>query len=107
MLGQHSVNRWELRSCARKGHITYAPDDAALAELMFGWTREVITDWLPHDKPYLDDGLICSPVSEMNWSPRTRCCAGSAGTATISRSPNSPEKWPESCRGVEFRSITA
>jgi uncharacterized membrane protein (DUF2068 family) len=38
MPGQHSVNRWELRSCARKGHVTYAPDDAALAERLSGTT---------------------------------------------------------------------
>lgn len=24
--------RWELRSCGRHGHLTYAPDEAALAE---------------------------------------------------------------------------
>jgi uncharacterized membrane protein (DUF2068 family) len=38
MPGQHLVNRWELRSCARKGHITYAPDDAALADRLSGTT---------------------------------------------------------------------
>jgi len=25
--GRHGVNRWELRTCARRGHVTYAPDD--------------------------------------------------------------------------------
>jgi uncharacterized membrane protein (DUF2068 family) len=34
----HAVNRWELRSCARRGHITYAPDDAALADRLSGTT---------------------------------------------------------------------
>jgi uncharacterized membrane protein (DUF2068 family) len=32
------VNRWELRTCARRGHITYAPDDAALADRLSGMT---------------------------------------------------------------------
>jgi uncharacterized membrane protein (DUF2068 family) len=32
------VNRWELRSCARRGHVTYAPDDAALADRLSGST---------------------------------------------------------------------
>jgi uncharacterized membrane protein (DUF2068 family) len=31
-------NRWELRTCARRGHITYAPDDAALADRLSGTT---------------------------------------------------------------------
>lgn len=31
-------NRWELHTCARKGHVTYAPDDAALAERLSGTT---------------------------------------------------------------------
>jgi uncharacterized membrane protein (DUF2068 family) len=30
--------RWELFTCARHGHITYAPDDAALAERLSGKT---------------------------------------------------------------------
>ncbi|MDT5067121.1 MAG: hypothetical protein QOK02_3276 [Mycobacterium sp.] len=38
MSGEYSVNRWELRSCSRKGHITYAPDDAALADRLSGST---------------------------------------------------------------------
>jgi hypothetical protein len=33
-----ALNRWELRTCARHGHITYAPDDAALAERLSGTT---------------------------------------------------------------------
>lgn len=32
------VNRWELRTCARRGHITYAPDDAKLAKRLSGTT---------------------------------------------------------------------
>jgi uncharacterized membrane protein (DUF2068 family) len=32
------VNHWELHTCARSGHITYAPDDAALAERLSGTT---------------------------------------------------------------------
>jgi uncharacterized membrane protein (DUF2068 family) len=36
--GQHSVNRWELRTCARRGHVTYAPDDEALADRLSGTT---------------------------------------------------------------------
>jgi uncharacterized membrane protein (DUF2068 family) len=35
---QHSVNRWELRTCARRGHVTYAPDDKALADRLSGTT---------------------------------------------------------------------
>jgi uncharacterized membrane protein (DUF2068 family) len=31
-------NRWELRTCARRGHITYAPDDEALANRLSGTT---------------------------------------------------------------------
>ena len=34
----HSVNRWELRTCARRGHVTYAPDDEALADRLSGTT---------------------------------------------------------------------
>lgn len=32
------MNRWELRTCARKGHITYEPDDPALANRLSGTT---------------------------------------------------------------------
>ncbi len=38
MQEQQGVNRWELRTCARRGHITYAPDDAGLAERLSGTT---------------------------------------------------------------------
>jgi uncharacterized membrane protein (DUF2068 family) len=38
MREHHGLNRWELRTCARHGHITYAPDDAALAERLSGTT---------------------------------------------------------------------
>jgi uncharacterized membrane protein (DUF2068 family) len=31
-------NRWELRTCARRGHVTYAPDDDALAARLSGAT---------------------------------------------------------------------
>ena len=31
-------NRWELRTCARRGHVTYAPDDDALATRLSGTT---------------------------------------------------------------------
>jgi uncharacterized membrane protein (DUF2068 family) len=31
-------NRWELRTCARRGHVTYAPDEDALAERLSGTT---------------------------------------------------------------------
>lgn len=34
----HGGNRWELRTCARRGHITYAPDDARLADRLSGTT---------------------------------------------------------------------
>lgn len=33
-----AVNGWELRTCARRGHITYAPDDAALVSRLSGTT---------------------------------------------------------------------
>jgi uncharacterized membrane protein (DUF2068 family) len=36
MHGLLGVNGWELCTCARRGHITYAPDDAALAERLSG-----------------------------------------------------------------------
>src|SRR6201993_1937775 len=32
------INRWELRTCARRGHLTYEPDDTALAERLSGTT---------------------------------------------------------------------
>lgn len=32
------VDRWELHTCARKGHVTYAPDDPALADRLSGTT---------------------------------------------------------------------
>jgi uncharacterized membrane protein (DUF2068 family) len=32
------ANRWELRTCARRGHVTYAPDDVALAHRLSGTT---------------------------------------------------------------------
>jgi uncharacterized membrane protein (DUF2068 family) len=34
----HVFNRWELRTCARRGHVTYAPNDAALADRLSGTT---------------------------------------------------------------------
>jgi uncharacterized membrane protein (DUF2068 family) len=34
----HSLDRWELRTCARHGHVTYAPDDPALAARLSGTT---------------------------------------------------------------------
>jgi uncharacterized membrane protein (DUF2068 family) len=34
----HRVNRWELHTCARKGHVTYQPDDIALAGRLSGTT---------------------------------------------------------------------
>ena len=40
MPGQRHGNRWELWTCARRGHITYAPDDAALAERLSGRTGQ-------------------------------------------------------------------
>lgn len=38
MHGRHGINGWELRTCARRGHVTYAPDDAALADRLSGTT---------------------------------------------------------------------
>ena len=38
MPGHHGVNRWELRTCARRGHMTYAPDDETLAHRLSGLT---------------------------------------------------------------------
>lgn len=32
------TNGWELCTCARRGHVTYAPDDAALADRLSGTT---------------------------------------------------------------------
>ncbi len=34
----HGGNRWELLTCARRGHVTYAPDDAVLANRLSGNT---------------------------------------------------------------------
>jgi len=39
-IGSVKANRWELRTCARRGHITYAPDDDALAERLSGSTGQ-------------------------------------------------------------------
>ena len=36
--GNRGGNRWELLTCARQGHVTYAPDDAALADRLSGTT---------------------------------------------------------------------
>jgi uncharacterized membrane protein (DUF2068 family) len=38
MKNHRDVNRWELRTCARRGHATYAPDDEALAKRLSGMT---------------------------------------------------------------------
>ena len=38
MPAHHGVNRWELHSCARRGHVTYAPDDETLAHRLSGRT---------------------------------------------------------------------
>ena len=38
MPGHHGANRWELRTCARRGHLTYAPDDETLAHRLSGLT---------------------------------------------------------------------
>ncbi|MEO9222832.1 MAG: DUF2127 domain-containing protein [Mycobacteriaceae bacterium] len=35
-----SANRWELRTCARRGHVTYAPDDDALSDRLRGTTGQ-------------------------------------------------------------------
>jgi uncharacterized membrane protein (DUF2068 family) len=34
------VSRWELRTCARRGHITYAPDETDLADRLSGRTGQ-------------------------------------------------------------------
>jgi uncharacterized membrane protein (DUF2068 family) len=38
MHGDDRLNRWELHTCARRGHITYAPNEAALADRLRGAT---------------------------------------------------------------------
>ncbi|MET0451507.1 MAG: DUF2127 domain-containing protein [Mycobacterium sp.] len=38
MDGSDDRNRWELRTCARRGHVTYEPDDDALARRLSGTT---------------------------------------------------------------------
>lgn len=38
MRGLLDANLWELRTCARRGHVTYAPDDEALAARLSGTT---------------------------------------------------------------------
>ena len=35
---RRGVDRWELRTCARRGHVTYAPDDEGLADRLSGTT---------------------------------------------------------------------
>jgi hypothetical protein len=34
----HGGNRWKLLTCARRGHVTFAPEDAALANRLSGNT---------------------------------------------------------------------
>jgi uncharacterized membrane protein (DUF2068 family) len=38
MRAHHKGNRWELLTCARRGHITYEPDEATLADRLNGKT---------------------------------------------------------------------
>ncbi|MEC4762637.1 DUF2127 domain-containing protein [Mycobacterium sherrisii] len=38
MRKDHGMNRWELATCALAGHVTYAPDDQALADRLSGTT---------------------------------------------------------------------
>jgi uncharacterized membrane protein (DUF2068 family) len=38
MRKDRGFNQWELHTCARRGHITYAPDDPALADRLSGTT---------------------------------------------------------------------
>lgn len=38
MHNERGVNRWELLTCGLRGHVTYAPDDTALAERLSGDT---------------------------------------------------------------------
>jgi uncharacterized membrane protein (DUF2068 family) len=38
MRKDRGINRWELVTCAVQGHVTYAPDDAALADRLSGTT---------------------------------------------------------------------
>jgi uncharacterized membrane protein (DUF2068 family) len=38
MKNKRGVNKWELRTCARHGHATYAPDDEALSKRLSGMT---------------------------------------------------------------------
>ena len=38
MPGVKDRNRWELWTCARRGHVTYAPDDESLAHRLSGTT---------------------------------------------------------------------
>src|SRR5581483_11955657 len=40
MQRQRGVDRWELCTCGRRGHVTYAPDDPALAAKLSGSTGE-------------------------------------------------------------------
>ncbi|WP_156686082.1 DUF2127 domain-containing protein [Mycobacterium sp. Marseille-P9652] len=38
MRNERGTNRWELVTCGTRGHVTYAPDDTALAERLSGHT---------------------------------------------------------------------
>jgi hypothetical protein len=38
MRKQRGINRWELVTCALAGHVTYAPEEQALAERLSGTT---------------------------------------------------------------------
>src|ERR1700739_2468430 len=37
-MGKGRINRWELVTCALAGHVTYAPDEKALADRLSGTT---------------------------------------------------------------------
>ena len=40
MRKDRGINRWELVTCAFAGHVTYAPDEEALAERLSGTTGQ-------------------------------------------------------------------
>ncbi len=63
---------------AKKG----SPPKRRTVLTVFDWTPDIISDWLTHGQPYLDDGIDLFPASAAPWSPNEPCYAGSGGTAT-------------------------
>ena len=110
-------NRWELVTCALAGHVTYAPDDEALAERLSGttglgevWRCLRCGDFAlgePHGRGHADDAPMIMRGKALrqaiiiralgggtlvpgggDWRSPPRRCGSSAGRAAPSRPPS-------------------